>query len=74
MTSPYKKRLSEFLNMTNEVTVDRAGAESVTGTVVGIEDDACTISGRSHNIEYTREYFIAYDDIRGVSTLAHKVD
>jgi hypothetical protein len=74
MTSPYKNHLKEYLDMTNEVTVDRAGAASITGKVVAIEDDACTIRGKSELIGYVKEHFIAYDDIRGVSTVEHDID
>ena len=74
MTSPYKQHLQGYLNLDNEVRIDRAGAESVTGKIVDVHDDACEIQCKGDEAETVRIYFIAYEDIRGISTLEHKTE
>jgi hypothetical protein len=71
MTSPYKKYLQVFEKLDNEVTIDRANAESIQGKVEEAGDDACVIKARSKEIGVARMIFVAYSDIRGVGHNEH---
>jgi hypothetical protein len=49
------------------VTVNRSGAPDVTGTIESITEGGCIIA-TSEGMDLKRSTFIAFRDIRGVST------
>lgn len=67
MTSPYKTYLEQHIN--DQVTLHRSNAPDVTGELIKISDLGCTLK-QPGEAEYATHVFVAYGDIRGVTTPA----
>ncbi len=71
MVSPYKGALLEYVDTVTVVTVDRDGASPVIGTVVKVTDYGVYIRQPDPDpmSEAARTTFIAYENIRGITTV-----
>ncbi len=64
MKSPYERFLDDLEG--RKVTLSRANASDVTGTVSELRDDGCIIVRPASTPGNVLHTFVAYDDIRSV--------
>ena len=69
MNSPYKYHLERLTGQT--VTIDRNGASSVKGSLHEILEAGCVIKQPIDGEEVADYTFVAYGDMRGVTTRDH---
>lgn len=71
MANGYKKVLEK--NMDQDVTVDRADADTLEGKVVAVNDEGCTISVKE-DADTVEEIFVDFRDVRGVGVVKPDYD
>lgn len=64
--NPYKQVLKKLLG--EDVIIHRANAADLAGKVKVVDEDVCVIASEGSRPDSVQDTFVAYTDIRGVST------
>ncbi len=66
MKNPYERYLEDLVD--HEITIQRADVSELTGKLINLGEDGCTIEQLGPPGQAVIHVFVAYDHIRGVAS------